>query len=572
MNLNIRITWPAWAWVNSTIDIIADLFAELGYDLITDIEYESRIKWWVNYFDININNTGRKFLTKKVDILLAFNTNSLEKQLHSLKLGATIIINKKWLSKIDENQLKKFNILSKEIQDKYDNTYLLWIFSLYLWIDLNILLSKIEKIFAKKWDEIVLNNKKIIKNIFESYKINTQSNIKINKLWKSKKIIYWNKAITYWAIEWWLEFYSAYPMTPASTILTEIIASKKVKYIQNEDEIAAINSALWASYTWARSMTGTSWGWFALMTEALSFSVQAEIPITVILAQRAWPSTWTPTYHEAWDLNFALNPTFWDFNHVVLYPSNLEEAYYFWWLALNIADKYQTQVILLMDKQSCELHWTVENLIVPKIDRWIILDTPPLNYKRYELTDSWISPRVKVWTINWDHIVSSYEHNEYGATSEDLENKKDFTEKRFKKLKNFYKNEWIKWYEVYNPSIKGHTHRSANTENVGVNLSVHPKKIIITTSFISYTAKEFIDNNSDFWLIIIKILKPLDERLKEKLINKKEIIFVESNYSGQLENYITKELWLKYINWLKISNLRKYDLFPFYIEDFEKLK
>lgn len=122
-------------------------------------------------------------------------------------------------------------------------------------------------------------------------------------------------------------FFSAYPMTPASTILTEIINSKKVNYIQNEDEIAVINSALWASFTWARSMTATSgWG-FALMTEALSFSVQAEIPVTVVLAQRAWPSTWTPTYHEAWDLNFALNPTFGDFEHIVMYPSNLEEAF-----------------------------------------------------------------------------------------------------------------------------------------------------------------------------------------------------------------------------------------------------
>ncbi len=85
MNLNIRITWPAWAWVNSTVDIIAGLFAELGYDLISDIEYESRIKWWVNYFDVSISDNGSKFLTKKVDILLAFNAESLEKALASLK-------------------------------------------------------------------------------------------------------------------------------------------------------------------------------------------------------------------------------------------------------------------------------------------------------------------------------------------------------------------------------------------------------------------------------------------------------------------------------------------------------
>ena len=84
-------------------------------------------------------------------------------------------------------------------------------------------------------------------------------------------------------------------MTPASTLLTEVVKQNRVKYIQNEDEIAVINSALWASFTWARSMCWTSGGWFALMSEALSFAVQAEFPIVTVLAQRAGPSTWTPT-------------------------------------------------------------------------------------------------------------------------------------------------------------------------------------------------------------------------------------------------------------------------------------
>ena len=69
MNLNTRITWPAWAWVNSTVDIISSLYAELWYDVITDIEYESRIKWWVNYFDVNISDKKEKFLTKYCDII-----------------------------------------------------------------------------------------------------------------------------------------------------------------------------------------------------------------------------------------------------------------------------------------------------------------------------------------------------------------------------------------------------------------------------------------------------------------------------------------------------------------------
>jgi 2-oxoglutarate/2-oxoacid ferredoxin oxidoreductase subunit alpha len=65
------------------------------------------------------------------------------------------------------------------------------------------------------------------------------------------------------------------------------------------------------------------------MSEAISFAVMAEIPLTIVLSQRAGPSTGTPTFTEQGDINYALNPTFGDFNHVVLYPSNIEETHYF---------------------------------------------------------------------------------------------------------------------------------------------------------------------------------------------------------------------------------------------------
>jgi len=200
MNLNIRITGPAWSWVNSTVDIIADIFAWLGYDLITDIEYESRIKWWINFFDISISNNKEKFLTKKVDIILAINAQSLKSQISSLKPWATIIINSKWLSKLDDLDLSNYKILGLDIKDKYDNTYLIWILSKYLNLDLDIILDKIELIFSKKWKTIVINNQNIIKNIYDTYIIEKSktSNIKIKKVWKSKKTIYWNKALSYW--------------------------------------------------------------------------------------------------------------------------------------------------------------------------------------------------------------------------------------------------------------------------------------------------------------------------------------------------------------------------------------
>ena len=556
MKLNVRVSWAAGMWINSTAEIILHLAANLWYEVITDIEYESRIKWWTNYYDILISNSW-KCISKFVNILIAFDNKAVEKNINALIKNWIIIINKKYLEKFSHETKNiilnnNIKILDLEINEKYDNIYLLWIFWKLLDIPLELINKELNIIFAKKWKEIINKNIIIVENIILTYDISIEYNLNLQKIWESKITTFWNKAIADWATEWWLEFYSAYPMTPASTILSEIINAKKIKYLQAEDEIAVINAALWASFTWARTMVWSSgWG-FALMTEALSFAIQAELPITVVLSQRAWPSTGTPTYFEQWDINFALNPTFGDFDHVVLCPSSIDEAYYYSALALNIADKYQTIALILIDKQLSEAFSTVDKeLIVPEIDRWIILKNPPEDYKRYELNESWISKRVIVWTKNWDFISTSYEHDEYGTTTESSEMKMKMTEKRFKKLENFFEKENISWYEIIN--------KNAN-------------KIIITFWVTSYTTKEFIKINPEFGLIIIKIFKPFDERLLKEIKDKKEIIFVESNYSGQLENYITKELWLKYIKWLKISHLRKYDLFPFYIEDFEELK
>ena len=126
----------------------------------------------------------------------------------------------------------------------------------------------------------------------------------------AKNLTYGNKALAYGAVASELEYFSAYPMTPASTVLSEIIASRKVTYLQAEDEISVMNSALGAAYTGKRAMVATSGGGFALMTEALSFAAQAEFPIVAVLSQRAGPSTGTPTYQEQSEISYALVPTF----------------------------------------------------------------------------------------------------------------------------------------------------------------------------------------------------------------------------------------------------------------------
>lgn len=365
------------------------------------------------------------------------------------------------------------------------------------------------------------------------------------------QITYGNKALAYGAIASELEFFAAYPMTPASTVLSEIVNSKKVNYLQAEDEIAVMNIALGASFTGARAMVATSGGGFALMTEALSFAAQAEFPIVAILSQRAGPSTGTPTYHEQSEISYALVPTFGGGDHVVLIPSTMEEAYAMGGQALNIAQKYQTTVIILTDKQFSEGKVTITELKPAPVDRGKLIDNPEDGFKRYELTDDGVSPYVRVGTPNGDFIATSYEHDEYGATSEEMDMKVAMTEKRARKLQDFYTKEGIMGYRVVHPEAK---------------------KMILTFSLTSYTAEAWIRENPLWGVIIITCLKPLDARLREVIVGLDRVVFVESNYSGQLEDYVTKEFGLRFVDGLEISHIRKYDLMPFFYEDFNQIE
>jgi 2-oxoglutarate ferredoxin oxidoreductase subunit alpha len=157
-----------------------------------------------------------------------------------------------------------------------------------------------------------------------------------------------------------LEYYAAYPMTPASSLIDVIAPDPRVTFFQGEDEIAVSMSMLGAKFAGKRAACGTSGGGFALMTESISFSHVAELGGLYILSQRDGPSTGTPTFTGQGDLNYALNASFGDTFPIVLAPSTFEESYNLIGKALNRSDIYQHPVIYLIDKQLSEGYLSVD--------------------------------------------------------------------------------------------------------------------------------------------------------------------------------------------------------------------
>ena len=250
-----------------------------------------------------------------------------------------------------------------------------------------------------------------------------------------------NEALALGALAAGLRFYSAYPMSPSTSIMS-YLASKKdeagIVVEQAEDEIAAINMALGASYAGARAMTGTSGGGFSLMVEALGFAGIAEIPIVIADIQRPGPATGFPTRTEQSDLKFAINAAQGEFPRMVIAVRNHTDAFYQTVRAFDIADRYQIPVILLSDQYLADATATI-----PVFDLGGLPAVPDAasgegedGYLRYRLTENGVSPRLIPNKSDAVVAIDSDEHDESGVITESAEVRVQMVDKRFRKLKD----------------------------------------------------------------------------------------------------------------------------------------
>lgn len=160
-----------------------------------------------------------------------------------------------------------------------------------------------------------------------------------------------------------LRFYAGYPITPSSEI-AEILSRRLPQvggvFIQMEDEIASIAAVIGASVGGAKATTATSGPGFSLMQENLGYAVATEIPCVIIDVQRAGPSTGQPTSPSQGDIMQARWGTHGDHPIIALYPSSVREAFDLTIRAFNLAEKYRTPVVLLLDEIIAHMREKVE--------------------------------------------------------------------------------------------------------------------------------------------------------------------------------------------------------------------
>ncbi|HLN45678.1 MAG TPA: 2-oxoacid:ferredoxin oxidoreductase subunit alpha, partial [Candidatus Sulfotelmatobacter sp.] len=332
-----------------------------------------------------------------------------------------------------------------------------------------------------------------------------------------------------------------YPITPAADeseyleaheILKTHREDEAIIVIQTEDEIAAINSASGACLAGARAATSTSGPGFSLMAEGLSWAGNDEVPVVITYYQRGGPATGLPTRHGQGDLRFAMHAGHGEFPRIILASGDIKEAFYDAAKVFNLAEKYQMPVIHLIDKAmaNCSQTYPVFDYGDFKIDRGNFVTEKDLEgkeYKRFQFTESGISPRAALGTKNVVMWYTGDEHNESGHISEEPLNRRLMVEKRMKKLDLVDK-------EV-TAEDKMNYYGDTESENIVISWG-SPKGAIIES--INMLKEEGLS----LGFLQMRLLNPLPvELVKRRLAGKKLIIDLEHNHNAQLGGVIKEE-------------------------------
>jgi len=162
-------------------------------------------------------------------------------------------------------------------------------------------------------------------------------------------------------------FFGGYPITPATEISEHIarrLPEAGGRFIQMEDEIAAITSVIGASCAGVKSMTATSGPGFSLMMESIGLAICMETPCVVVNVQRAGPSTGLPTQGAQGDMMQARWGSHGHYEIIVLAPSSAQEIFYQTIMAFNLSETYRVPVLIMTDEVIGHLS---ERVIIPDI-------------------------------------------------------------------------------------------------------------------------------------------------------------------------------------------------------------
>ena len=523
--------------------IIAKLFNRIGYNIFIHEDYQSLIKGGHNFSQIRASSENVLSHREGADFILALNEDTIKKHKERLEKGGVLIFNEDKI-KSDDGIGVKADTITKELGGLpiMSNTALISAFAKIVGIEWPVLEDVLRKAIGKGIDK----NLEIAKKAYDG----VESVARIEKLKnKPKPLLTGNEAIALGAAKAGLENYFAYPMTPATSILHYLAEhTKELNVIapQLENEVGVINTAVGSAFAGRRTMVGTSGGGFALMTEGISLAAMSETPILVVNSQRSGPATGVPTYNGQSDLLCTLASGHGDFVRFVAAPGDAEESFYWTGKLLNLAWKYQTPAILLTDKDVSEGTFTFDEAVLKQVKkekdlRW----NGKGEYKRYADKENGISPMAFPGQPGAVVKGTSYEHDEFGISTEEREEIVKMQEKRSRKFEAM---------EIEVEEMK---------DAVKVYGDPRSKKVVICWGSTKGAVKEAAEH---LGLKVVQpvVLQPFPEKqMYEALKGASKIVSVELNSTGQLEQVLN-------CHGIEADKrILKYDMRPFTAQELE---
>ncbi|VVB76196.1 2-oxoglutarate synthase subunit KorA [Candidatus Tiddalikarchaeum anstoanum] len=530
---------------------VSKIFKELGLYVFATLEYPSLIRGGHNTFTVRADNDRITSEILPVDILVCLDEATLNLHKDELTKDGAIIydnaLNVKAKKIRKDIRLLPLPILEFSKQYGADFKVMMATFAIgatikLLGISTQVAEQVITMQLSTKGQDVLNSNFEALNNGYNELKT---AAFKIEMKPKKKRedliLIDGNTAIALGAIRSGCKYFSAYPMTPSTSIM-EYVAKNQEKHNmimhQAEDEISAINSCLGASYAGIRSMTATSGGGFALMNEALSLSGSSEMPIVIVLGQRPGPATGLPTRTEQGDLLYAVHGGHGEFPRIVMAPGDVTECFNMTLDAFNMADKYQIPIIILTDKHiAASVETTTEfksdNYKIDRGELLLKVNTKlrlKEKFKRYAFTKTGVSPRTIPGVSNGMQCSIGDEHDEEGYIIEDAVGRKRMYEKRANKNKGIIKSLNNKCIEVFG-------NKNAKTAIISWGSN---KGIIL----------EALKSLKNCKLIQVKILHPFPGAELAKKVGRSKIIIVEQNGTSQLGQLIKQNTSLKISDYL----------------------
>jgi len=571
MKIVNNVTWKIGGEAGEGIMVTGILFSRAcvraGLKAFDYTEYPSLIRGGHNTYLAQVGEEDIFSHDRSVEILVALNQETIDAHVHELSAGGAVVYDPDD-KKVNVSGLRKDLVyvplpmakIASEIAGNrlMRNTVALGTSFALLQFPKEIVHTVMKDVFGSKGKEVVQQNIDTFNGGYDSV-----SKQQIERFgWKLEKrkphgdiVITGNDAIAIGAIAAGVKFYSAYPMTPASSILTYIAEHAEQYSIvvkHAEDEISVINMAIGAGHMGVRSMCATSGGGFALMNEGYGLAAITETPVLLVLVQRPGPATGLPTWTGQGDLQYALHAAQGEFPRFVLAPGDVTEAFEMTAEAMNVAEEYQSPVILLSDKQLAESHSTVAPFDSSTIEirRGKRITQKQLNamreYKRFDVsTKDGVSPRSFPGMKNGMYIANSDEHDEQGFSEESSKNAIAMFQKRQRKFEDFQS-------KMPQPELHGEKNADVTFVFWGS-----------VKGAVREAMKKLREYNLTSNFLQITWMSPFPTQAVSKLLKScKRVVLIENNREGQLGNLIRQQT-----GFAIDEQILKYDGRPFFPEE-----